>query len=107
MHSRSSALPYRIAYSAEARKHLALLTTRQRALVVEAVEKQLQHQPTAETRNRKPMRPNPIAPWELRVRNLRVYYEVVEDPEPVVLIRGVGVKVREQVWIAGEEVDFP
>jgi hypothetical protein len=34
--------------------------------------------PTLETRNRKPMRPNPIAPWELRIGHLRVYFEVEE-----------------------------
>ena len=31
------------------------------------------HQPAVEMRNRKPMRPNPVAPWELRIGNLRVY----------------------------------
>ena len=34
----------------------------------------------SETRNRKPMRPNPIAPQELRVGQLRVYDEVSDDP---------------------------
>jgi hypothetical protein len=53
------------------------------------------------------MKPNPIAPWELRVRNLRVYYKVEDDPESVVSIRGVGVKIRNHVWLGGEEVEFP
>jgi len=45
------------------------------------------------------MRPNPIAPWELRIGTLRVYYEVGEDPEPRVKILAVGVKERERVRI--------
>jgi hypothetical protein len=45
------------------------------------------------------MRPNPIAPWELRMGNLRVYYDVEDEPEPVVYIRAVGVKLRNQVRI--------
>ena len=48
------------------------------------------------------MRPNPLAPWELRLGNLRVYYDVSEDPEPVVLILRVGVKVRERVRLRNE-----
>ena len=61
------------------------------------------YQPTLETRNRKLMRPNPIAPWELRIGNLRVYYDVEDEPESVVFIRAVGVKDRNQVRI-GKEV---
>ena len=60
------------------------------------------HQPTVETRNRKPMRPNPLAPWELRIGKLRVYYDVEEEPEGAVYVRAVGVKERNRVRIAGE-----
>jgi len=49
------------------------------------------------------MRPNPVAPWELRIGNLRVYYDVEEQPEPVVSVRAVGVKERNEVRI-GKEV---
>jgi hypothetical protein len=52
------------------------------------------------------MRPNVFAQWELRVRNLRVYYKVYDDPEPVVCIRAVGVKVRDRVWVGGKEAEF-
>jgi hypothetical protein len=74
--------------------------------VLQAVDAQLAHQPTAETRNRKPMRPNPLAPWELRVGEVRVYYDVSEHPSPTVSIRAVGIKRRNQVWIGKEEFKF-
>jgi len=48
-------------------------TPRQRALIFDAVEKQLMHEPFTETRNKKPLRPNPLAPWELRIGNLWVF----------------------------------
>ena len=48
---------------------------RQRSMVLDGVEEQLMHEPTVETKNRKPMRPNPVAPWELRIDPLRVYYD--------------------------------
>jgi hypothetical protein len=37
------------------------LTARQRSLVLDAIGKQLMHEPMVETRNRKPLRPNPVA----------------------------------------------
>jgi hypothetical protein len=52
------------------------------------------------------MRPNPLAPWELRVEECRVYYDVVDEPEPVVTVLAVGIKVRARVIIGGEEVSL-
>jgi hypothetical protein len=46
-----------------------------------------------------------VAPWELRVGELRVYYAVEEDPMPTVVIVAVGLKVRERVRIAGRDVE--
>jgi mRNA-degrading endonuclease RelE of RelBE toxin-antitoxin system len=99
-------LPYRIEYSPEAGDHLQALTARQRSLVFDAVDQQLAREPAVETRNRKPMRPNPIAPWELRVRELRVYYDIADQPEPLVTILAVGVKKRDCVFIGGQEYEL-
>jgi len=98
-------VPYEIEYSPEAVRHLRFLTARQRAIVFDAVDEQLSHQPTNETRHRKPMRPNPLAPWELRIGELRVYYDVDDAPKPVVSIRAVGIKDRNRVLIANEEYE--
>lgn len=99
-------LPYEIEYSPETVDHLRALTARQQSIVLDMVDKQLKHQPTVETRNRKPMRPNPLAPWELRIGDLRVYYDVENDPEPIVFIRAVGIKERNQVRIGGEVIEL-
>jgi mRNA-degrading endonuclease RelE of RelBE toxin-antitoxin system len=99
-------LPYRIEYSPEAEAHLRFLTARQRATVLDSVDEQLLHEPTVETRNRKPMRPNPLAPRELRIGKLRVYYDVEEEPGAVVHIRAVGIKERNQVRIGKEVIEL-
>ena len=99
-------MPYTIESSPETIAHLAALTVRQQASVLDTVDRQLRFQPTLETRNRKPMRPNPVAPWELRIGLLRVYYDVEDEPEPIVFIRAVGLKVRNRVRIGGEEVQL-
>ena len=84
--------------------HLEALTTRQRSRAFVAIERQLKHEPLKEARNRKPLRPNPVAPWELRVGQLRVFYEVSEAPPAHVRILAVGIKVRETLRIGGQEL---
>ena len=99
-------MPYRIEYSPDAEEHLRVLTAAQQRIVLDAVDRQLVHEPTVETRNRKPMRPNPLAPWELRIGNLRVYYDVEVEPELVVYVRAVGVKRRNLVRIGKEVIEL-
>ncbi len=91
-------MPYSIQYFAEA---LRMLTARQQALILESVPKQLSHQPTVQTRKRKLLRSNPVATWELRLGDIRVFYDAVEEPEPTVQIRAIGIKVRDRIFIAG------
>lgn len=100
------ALTYTIEYSPETLVHLRGLTARQRATVLGTVEIQLAQEPTVETRNRKPMRPNPLAPWELRIGALRVYYDVEESPDRRVLIRAVGLEERNRVRIGRKEFEI-
>ena len=78
------------------------LTARQRSMAFAGVERQLRSEPAVETRNRKPLRPNPIAPWELRIGDLRVYYEVHEVPDRIVQVLAIGLKIRDRVWIGRE-----
>jgi mRNA-degrading endonuclease RelE of RelBE toxin-antitoxin system len=99
-------LKYRIEYSPETEDQFRILTARQQMTVLDTVEKQLQYQPSVETRNRKPMRPNPIAPWELRIGNLRVYYDIEDKPERIVYIRAVGIKERNHVRIGKEVMEL-
>src|SRR5687767_12518314 len=90
-------MTFRIEYAPAAVAHLRALTARQQSIVLDRVARYLTADPMVETRNRKPMRPNPLAPWELRLGNLRVYFDIVSEPEPVVVILAVGVKERNTV----------
>ena len=96
---------YRIEYSQEAVDHLEFFTARDQAIIVDAVDRQLANEPLKETGNRKPMRPNPIAPWELRIGTFRVYYDLVDETSgPMVLILAIGVKQRNRIRIGDEEI---
>ena len=95
-------MPYRIVYAEEIRDHLRYLTARQRAMLLDSIEEQLTHEPTTATRHRKEMVENSFASWELRLGDLRVYYDVTEDPQTVAVI-AVGIKRRNRVFIGGLE----
>ena len=100
------AVEHRIEYSRKAELHLRHLTKRQQLTVIEAVDEQLVFRPTSETRHRKRLRANPLAPWELRVGDLRVFYQVTDDPGPLVQVLAVGLKIRNSLLIGDETVDL-
>lgn len=95
-------MPYRIQYTRTALGHLRQLTARQRAIVLDTVDEQLTYEPTTATRNHNNMIPNALASWELRIGDLRVYYDVTEDPKTVTVV-AVGIKRRNRVFIGGVE----
>jgi len=98
-------VPYRIQYSPDAEDHLRGLTARQRSIVLDTIDRQLAHQPTVETKNRKPMRQNPLAAWEVRIGRMRVFYRV-EEAEHVVQVLAVGVKRCHHVYLGEKVVDL-
>jgi mRNA-degrading endonuclease RelE of RelBE toxin-antitoxin system len=97
-------LAYRIEYLPIVKLHFRTLTARQRSIVLDSVDEQLTYEPIVITRNRFLMRPDSIADWELRIGELRVYYDIEEDPEQVVYICAVGVKEGNLVRIGTEVV---
>jgi mRNA-degrading endonuclease RelE of RelBE toxin-antitoxin system len=93
---------FEIRFSEDAQRHLKALPARDQRIIVDAIEEQLAHQPTVSTRNRKQMRPNPLAVWELRVQTFRVLYNVDEDVI-IVLVVAIAVKEGNKFIIEGEE----
>lgn len=95
---------YDIEFAESVREHLMSLSPREIAIIIDAIEEQLVYDPLTQTRNRKPLRPNPIAPWELRIGSLRVFYDVIVDEFNVVRILAVGKKQGNRLFIGGQEV---
>jgi mRNA-degrading endonuclease RelE of RelBE toxin-antitoxin system len=87
------AMAYSIEFSEDAQRHLHQLTARDRAILLDAVEQHLARQPTKVTRKRKLLRANPLATWELRVGQFRVFYNV-EDEKLIVIVIAIGIKDR-------------
>ena len=98
-------MPYRIAFSRISLSHLRAFTAREQRIIRDALIEQLSYEPTVQTRNRKEMRPNLLAVWELRIGDFRVYYDV-DEGESIVDIRAVGIKEGNQIRIGGEIVEL-
>jgi mRNA-degrading endonuclease RelE of RelBE toxin-antitoxin system len=73
--------------------------------VVDGIEAQLIDQPTAETRNRKKLRPNNVAEWELRIGRFRVFYNVLDEAR-IVSIEAVGFKIGNLLFIRSKRTDL-
>jgi mRNA-degrading endonuclease RelE of RelBE toxin-antitoxin system len=97
---------FRIEYAPAAVAHLKALTARQHAIVLDGVVRHLSVDPTVETRHRKQMRPNPLAAWELRLGNLRVYFDIVSEREPLVVVLAVGTKDGNVVRIGKRSIEL-
>ena len=96
-------MSFDIDFSEDAERHLADLRAYARTRIVDEIEVQLTHQPEARSRNRKELKDHPLARWELRVGDWRVFYNVLPD-EGVVRITAIGKKVRSGVIIDNKEM---
>ncbi len=75
---------YKIEYADDVSDDLSNLRAYERKAILDSIEKQLTHEPTVETRNRKPLyglippweHVEPV--WELRIGEYRVFYDVDE-----------------------------
>jgi mRNA-degrading endonuclease RelE of RelBE toxin-antitoxin system len=94
---------FRIEVTADARDDLLHYSASERKLIVTGIRAQLLHEPLVATKNRKPLRANPIASWELRLGRFRVFYEV-DGPSQTVTVVSVGNKEHNQLFVRGQEV---
>lgn len=96
---------YQIEVTESAKDDLSVYTVFVRKTIASAMRTQLTYQPMIETRQRKKLRDNPVASWELRVGKYRVFYELDEIARKVIII-AVGHKEHSALFIRGNEVQL-
>ena len=95
--------PFEVEVTRTAYGHLEARRRYDRNAILDAIKQQLTHTPATETPNRKLLRENPLADWELRVGRFRVFYDV-DAISRLVRILAVGIKEGNKLMIGGEEV---
>jgi len=94
---------FRIEFKKPAYLHLEAFRRFDRNRILDEIKEQLTYNPDEETRNKKILRENPIADWELRIHPFRVFYET--DPTSRrVRILAIGIKELDKLFIGGEEI---
>ena len=96
---------FEIRFTPEAIEDIRSFRRHERKRIIDQTEIQLKHQPAEETRNRKRLRPNQIAEWELRIDKFRVFYDV-DEQEQLVKVEAVGYKEGGVLFIHGEEYEL-
>src|SRR5438132_5831297 len=101
---------FALSFAPEATEHLDLIDSKYHGLLRRAINEQLTHTPTAETRNRKPLdQPAPFgASWELRCgpdNRFRIFYDV-DSAAHEVQVLAIGLKDRNRLLIGGEEYEL-
>ena len=96
---------YTIELTRDALDDMKSLRKHQQRALLDGIDEQLRREPTVEARNRKRLRPNPVAEWELRLGNLRVFYNVIVD-DLIVSIEAVGFKLGNLLFIRDVKTDL-
>jgi mRNA-degrading endonuclease RelE of RelBE toxin-antitoxin system len=96
---------YEVEVTESALDDLAYLTKAERNVIVDEIENQLTATPLTQTRNRKPLRSNDLAAWEMRIGSLRAFYDVDEEAGRV-FVKAVGWKEHNKLFIRGKEYEL-
>ena len=92
-------MPFNITIAEDAERQLRSLPARDQRILEAAIQSRLEHDPTTPTKAIKRLRPNLLAEFELRIRDLRTLYNV-EGDEVLILI--VGRKLGNKLIVENE-----
>jgi mRNA-degrading endonuclease RelE of RelBE toxin-antitoxin system len=101
---------FELVYAPQVKAHLKANDRKYYGLIRQEIEARLQFEPGVETRNHKPLKRAVSfeAQWEIRFgpnNRFRVFYEVDQEAR-IVYVLAVGVKVRDRLYIGGEEIEL-
>ncbi len=91
-----------IKFSPDADEQLLDFSKYVQVILLDNIEEQLSFLPTEETKKRKRLGPNPLASWELRIKDYRVFYDVDEELKKVKII-AIGIKKHNRINIGRRE----
>jgi len=94
---------FEVKFVPSADQDLESYTVREQRIILGGVAEFLEVDANRESKRRKQMRPNPLAPWELRIGDYRVFYEIREES---VRVLAIGHKVHNELFIRGQKVEI-
>ena len=96
---------YEIEYTYQAAEDLRWFKKREQVIILDGIDANLRDAPTVVTRNRKLLRANETAEWELRLGDYRILYNV-DELVRIVEIQRVGEKHGNRLLFGGREEEL-
>ncbi len=96
-------MKYQVNFTPSAEQDLKYLQAYEQRIVIAAIQSYLREEADVEGNRRKRLKPNEVAPWELRANKYRVFYELKAEAVEVVAI---GYKEHNELFIRGKKVEL-
>ncbi len=97
-------MKFEVKFVRSADSDVASYAAHERRLILDGIGRYLEVDADVETRKRKRLWPNPLAPLELRIGTYRVFYEIRDNS--VVRVLAVGHKEHNDLYIRGRKVEL-
>jgi mRNA-degrading endonuclease RelE of RelBE toxin-antitoxin system len=94
---------FEVEFVPSADQDLESFTVREQGIILDGIADFLDVDANVASKRRKQMRPNPVAPWELRIGDYRVFDEIREGS---VRVLAIGHKVHNELFIRGQKVEI-
>ena len=94
---------FNITFTSGASRDLEHFRAFEQRIIVGAIKSHLLTEAGSQSRKRKPLRPNELATWELRIGAFRVFHDIDGDDVKII---AVGVKAHNELYIRGKKVEL-
>ena len=96
-------MTFSVKLTPSAREDIRYFRANEQRIIADSIRTYLTRDALVETNRRKFLEPNELAPWELRIDNYRIFYDVERG---IVNVRAVGYKDHNDLYIRGKKVDL-
>ncbi|MFQ5709215.1 MAG: type II toxin-antitoxin system RelE/ParE family toxin [bacterium] len=95
---------FQIEFTQSAEKDTEYFTKYEQRIIITGIRRFLSEDANVETKRKKQLRPNKLAPWELKIGNFRVFYGI--EKRNLAKIIAVGVKEHDELFVRGKRVEL-
>ena len=96
---------FSIEFTEQAKQDLKWFRKVEQRIILSGIYENLSYEADIATRNRKPLRPNSTATWELRIGDFRVLYNMDQGIQ-IVSIERIGQKSGNKLFFQGKETSL-
>lgn len=96
---------FSIEFTEQAKQDLKWFRKAEQQIILSGIYENLSYEAGIVTRNRKPLRPNSTATWELRIGDFRVLYNMDQGIQ-IVSIERIGQKSGNKLLFQGQETSL-